>query len=100
MSLLVFLLACGVGALLGLVARPAGWFGKLAGGGGLLVAFVAALLIKSSTSLTVGDVVLVGSTYSGLFLACAAASGLLLAPWDWWDSGRAAVFPTGQEPQR
>ena len=78
MSLLVFLLACGVGALLGLVARPAGWFGKLAGVGGLLVAFVAALLIKSSTSLTVGDVVLVGSTYSGLFLACAAASGLLI----------------------
>jgi NADH:ubiquinone oxidoreductase subunit 2 (subunit N) len=78
MSLLVFLLACGAGAVLGLIARPAGSVGKLAAIGGLLVAFVAALLIRSGTNLTVGDMTLVGSAYSGLFLACAAGSGLLI----------------------
>ena len=78
MSLLIFLVACGAGALLGLAARPDGWFGKLVGIGCLLVAFVAALLIRSGTSLTVGDMALVGSAYSGLFLACATASGLLI----------------------
>jgi NADH:ubiquinone oxidoreductase subunit 2 (subunit N) len=45
---------------------------------GLLVALAAALLIGSNTNVTIGEVTLVGSEYAGLFLACAAGSGLLL----------------------
>jgi len=78
MSLLAFLLACGAGALLGLAARPFARVGRLVGIVSLLVAFVAALLIGPNTSVTIGNVTLSGSEYSGLFLACAAASGLLL----------------------
>ena len=78
MSLLVFLLACGLGAVLGLLARPFARVGRLIGIGGLLVAFAAALFIRSGTSLTVANVTMTGSQYAGLFLACSAASGLLL----------------------
>ena len=78
MSLVAFLLACGIGAALGLIARPPALVGRVAGVVGLLFAFVAALFIGPTTSLTIGDVTLAGSEYSGLFLACAAGSGLLL----------------------
>ncbi|MGD0247886.1 MAG: proton-conducting transporter membrane subunit [Candidatus Limnocylindrales bacterium] len=78
MSLAAFLLACGVGAVLGLIARPPAPVGRVAGVVGLLFAFVAALFIGPTTSLAIGDVTLAGSEYSGLFLACAAGSGLLL----------------------
>ena len=78
MSLLVFLLACGAGAGLSLTLKPNQPFGRLAGLAGLLVAFGAALLIGSDTSVTIGEVTLDGSDYSGLFLACIAGSGLLL----------------------
>jgi formate hydrogenlyase subunit 3/multisubunit Na+/H+ antiporter MnhD subunit len=78
MSLLFFLAACGAGAVAGLVARPAGRAGRIAGLAALSVAFVAALLVGPTTRVTIGDVTLAGSQYSGLFLACAAGSGLLL----------------------
>jgi len=78
MSLLVFLLACGLGAGLSLAVRPNQVLGRLAGFAGLLVAFAASLEIGSATSLTLGDVTLVGTSYSGLFLACALGSALLV----------------------
>ena len=78
MSLLIFLLACGTGAVLALAFKPYLWVGRLAGLAGLLIAIAAALLIGPNTSVTIGLVTLVGSDYSGLFLACAAGSGLLL----------------------
>jgi NADH:ubiquinone oxidoreductase subunit 2 (subunit N) len=78
MSLLVFLIACGAGAAIGLAARPALPIGRLVGLASLLVAFASALSIGPATSLTIGDVTLTGSEYSGFFLACAAGSGLLL----------------------
>jgi len=78
MSLLVFLVVCGSGAAVGLAVRPWRWLGRLVGLACLLGAFAAALTIGSATSLTIGDVTLTGSGYSGFFLACAAGSGLLL----------------------
>jgi formate hydrogenlyase subunit 3/multisubunit Na+/H+ antiporter MnhD subunit len=78
MSLFAFLLSCGIGATLGLIDRPPALAGRVAGVVGLLSAFVAALFIGPTTSLSVGDVTLAGTEYSGLFLACAAGSGLLL----------------------
>lgn len=77
MSLLAFVVACGVGATIGLAARPWPWIGKLTGPACLLLAFTAALLIGPTTRLSVGDVTLAGSDYAGLFLACAAGSGLV-----------------------
>ncbi len=79
MSLLVFIVACGIGALIGLAARPSRLIGRLAVLASLLVAFAAALLIGPTTSLMVGEVTLAGSEFSGFFLACAAGSGLLVA---------------------
>ena len=79
MSLIVFLFACGIGSVVALASRPHAWIGRLAGMAALLVALVAALLIGSNTNVTIGQVTLVGSEYSGLFLACAAGSGLLLS---------------------
>ena len=78
MSLLILLAACGVGAVAGLVPRPAGRAARIAGLAALSVAFVAALLVGPTTRASIGDVTLAGSQYSGLFLACAAGSGLLL----------------------
>jgi formate hydrogenlyase subunit 3/multisubunit Na+/H+ antiporter MnhD subunit len=78
MSLLFFLAACGAGAVAGLLARLAGRAGRIAGLAALSVAFVAALLVGPTTRATIGDVTLAGSQYSGLFLACAAGSSLLL----------------------
>ncbi|MGD0121886.1 MAG: proton-conducting transporter membrane subunit [Candidatus Limnocylindrales bacterium] len=78
MSLLVFLVICGIGAAVGLAARSSRWLGRLVGLVCLLLAFAAALTIGPTTSLTIGDVTLAGTSYSGFFLACAAGSGLLL----------------------
>jgi formate hydrogenlyase subunit 3/multisubunit Na+/H+ antiporter MnhD subunit len=78
MSLLAFIAACGIGAVTGLATRGAGWIGRAVGLAGLSVAFVAALLVGPTTRATIGEVTLAGSQYSGLFLACAAGSGLLL----------------------
>ncbi len=78
MSLLVFLVACGAGAVAALLARPSVWIVRSAGVGGLLVALAAAVFIGPATSVTVGDVTLAGGDYSGLFLACVAGSALLL----------------------
>ena len=78
MTLLVFIAVCGLGAVIGLAARPSGALVRLAGLACLAVAFVAALLIGPATRLAVGDVALGGSEYSGLFLACVAGSALLL----------------------
>ena len=78
MSLLAFFVACGIGATVGLAARPHAWIGRLTGLVCLLLAFAAALLIGPTTRLSVGDVTLAGSDYSGLFLACTAGSGLVL----------------------
>lgn len=78
MSLLAFLAVCGVGAMACLLARPFARIGRLAGLAGLLAAFVAALFIGPTTHLAVGDVILSGTAYAGLFLACAAGSGLVL----------------------
>ena len=79
MSLLIFLFACGAGGAAGLALKPYHLAGRLAGIAGLLVAFASALFIGSATSVTIGEVSLAGSEYSGLFLACAAGSGLLLS---------------------
>jgi NADH-quinone oxidoreductase subunit N len=78
MSLLVFLLACGVGSVVALASRPHWQIGRLAGLVGLLAALGAALFIGPNTSVTIGKVTLVGTEYAGFFLACAAGSGLLL----------------------
>lgn len=78
MSLLVFLGVCGIGAAVGLAARASRRLGRVVGPVFLLLAFAAALTIGPTTSLTVGDVTLAGTSYSGFFLACAAGSGLLL----------------------
>ena len=78
MSLIVFLFACGIGSVGALATRPHA-FGRLAGMAGLLVALAAALLIGPNSNVTIGEVTLVGSQYAGLFLACAAGSGLLLS---------------------
>jgi len=79
MSLLIFLVACGAGSALGLSLRPTRFGGRAIGIAGLLAAFVSALRIGAGTTLQIGDVTLAGSQYSGLFLACAAGSGLLLS---------------------
>ena len=89
MSLVAFIAVCGIGAVIGLAARDAREIGRLASVASLFVALVAALLVGPTTRATVGDVTLIGSQYSGLFLACAAGSGLLLCvvalAWDWPD---------------
>jgi formate hydrogenlyase subunit 3/multisubunit Na+/H+ antiporter MnhD subunit len=77
MSLGMFLVVCGTGAVLGLADRQSGRIGRWAGPIGLLAALAAALFIGSTTRVTIGDVDLVGSQYSGRFLACAAGSALL-----------------------
>ncbi len=77
MSLGMFLVVCGTGAVLGLADRQSGRIGRWAGPIGLLAALAAALFIGSTTRVTIGDVDLVGSQYSGQFLACAAGSALL-----------------------
>lgn len=79
MSLFIYLVACGTGALVGLFARPTGRGGRAVGPASLLIAFVAALFVGSTTAITIGDTGLRGSTYSGLFLAAAAGAGLLLS---------------------
>jgi NADH-quinone oxidoreductase subunit N len=79
MSLLAFLIACGAGSTLGIAGRAAGRAGNLAGLAGLVAAMLAALFIGSTTRLSVADVTLAGSEYSGRFLACAAGSGLVLS---------------------
>ena len=78
MSLLAFLVACGAGSLVGLALKPSGLLGKLACLAALGSAFVFALLIGAHTTLTIGEVVLKGSQYAGLFLAVATGSSLLL----------------------
>ena len=78
MSLLAYLAACGIGAVAALALRPVPPLARLAGLGGLGVAFVAALLVGPATRLTIGEVTLCGSEFSGFFLACAAGSALLL----------------------
>jgi NADH:ubiquinone oxidoreductase subunit 2 (subunit N) len=78
MSLLAYLAACGLGAVVGLAARPTPWLARLAGLGGLLAAFVAALLVGPATRLAIGEVTLNGSEFSGFFLACVAGSAFLL----------------------
>jgi NADH-quinone oxidoreductase subunit N len=78
MSLLAYLAACGLGAVVGLAARQTPWLARLAGLGGLLAAFVAALLVGPATRLAIGEVTLNGSEFSGFFLACAAGSAFLL----------------------
>ena len=93
MSLLAFLIACGIGAAVGLAARSSRWIGRLVGLAGLLAAFAAALTIDPTTSLAIGDVTLTGSRYSGFFLACAAGSGLLL-----YVVGLASGRPDGLAP--
>jgi NADH:ubiquinone oxidoreductase subunit 2 (subunit N) len=79
MSLLIYLVACGAGSALGLSLRPTQFAGRAAGIAGLLAAFVSALSIGAGTTLQIGDVALVGGQYAGLFLACAAGTGLLLS---------------------
>src|SRR5450759_850389 len=78
MSILVFLISCGFGAVAGLIARPSARGGRLISLAALCVAFLAALLIGPNTSLNLGDVTLEGGRYSGFFLACVAGSALLL----------------------
>lgn len=98
MSLLVYLIACGTGALLGLAVRPSSSAGRLVGPASLLVAFAAALFIGPTTEISIGDTGFRGSAYSGFFLACAAGSGLLLCAValasDWRDDFVPATLAT------
>ena len=78
MSILLFLLACALGSGLGMASRPSTRELRLIPLAALLAAFASALFIRSTTILDLGDVTLTGSQYSGIFLACAAGSALLL----------------------
>jgi formate hydrogenlyase subunit 3/multisubunit Na+/H+ antiporter MnhD subunit len=82
MSLLAFLSICAFGAVAGLAdessERPDGRAGTVVGLVCLLAAMVAALFVGSTTRLSIADITLAGSEYSGRFLACFAGSALAL----------------------
>src|ERR1035437_2044718 len=78
MSLVPFLVVCGVGAFLGMLALQFPQRPCLLGVGALAVAFLAALAIKPSDQLTVGHVQLATSWYAGLFLSSAVACCLMV----------------------
>jgi NADH:ubiquinone oxidoreductase subunit 2 (subunit N) len=78
MSLVPFLAVCAAGALLGLLTLPFPRVARFVAVATLAAAFVAALAMKPADQLTVGQVQLVASWYTGLFLSAAAASCLLL----------------------
>ena len=78
MSLVPFLIVCAAGAVLGLLTLPFPRLARLVGVAALAAAFVAALAIKPVDELTVGQVQLATSWYSGLFLSAAAASCLIV----------------------
>ena len=78
MSIVPFLVVCGVGAFLGMLAAPFPRLARLLGVGALALAFLAALTIKPTDQLTVGHVQLATSWYAGLFLSSAVACGLIV----------------------
>ncbi len=78
MSLVPFLIVCAVGSVLGLLALPFPRLARLVGVAALAAAFVTALAIKPVDQLTVGQVQLATSWYSGLFLSAATASCLIV----------------------
>ena len=78
MSLVPFLIVCAVGAVLGLLTLPFPRLARLVGVVALAGAFVAALAIKPVDELTIGQVQLATSWYSGLFLSAATASCLIV----------------------
>ena len=78
MSLVPFLIVCVAGAVLGLVTLPFPRLARLVGVAALAAAFLAALTIKPVDDLTVGQVQLATSWYSGLFLSAATASCLVV----------------------
>ena len=79
----------GVGLLILLGGR--GWLAKVALWGSILWS-----LVVWSIGEAFGGLLASGASWlsgaPGAVLVYLAASGLLLAPWDWWDSGRAAVI--------
>ena len=78
MSIVPFLVVCGVGAFLGMLAAPFPRLARLTGVGALALAFLAALTIKPTDQLTVGHVQLATSWYAGLFLSSAVACCLIV----------------------
>jgi NADH:ubiquinone oxidoreductase subunit 2 (subunit N) len=78
MSIVPFLVVCGVGAFLGMLAAPFPRLARLLGVGALALAFLAALTIKPTDQLTVGHVQLTTSWYAGLFLSSAVACCLIV----------------------
>jgi NADH:ubiquinone oxidoreductase subunit 2 (subunit N) len=78
MSILAFLSICAAGAVLGLVALPFRRWSRVVSLAGLTAAFVAAVLIGTTDTLTIGEVELRASWYVGLFLTAMTATCLLL----------------------
>jgi NADH:ubiquinone oxidoreductase subunit 2 (subunit N) len=76
MTLLVFIVVCGVGALLGLLALPFRRIARVVAIVSLAAAFVAALFIGPADSMTAGEVDLFASWYLGLFVTVAAIGAL------------------------
>jgi hypothetical protein len=78
MTPIVFPAVCAAGAALAWLTRPYPRLGPLVGLACLASALAAALLLGASSSATIGDVRLDGSTYAARFLAVATAAGLIL----------------------
>jgi NADH:ubiquinone oxidoreductase subunit 2 (subunit N) len=78
MTIVAFLFVCVAGMLVGLVALPYGRFSRIAGLASLAAALAAALLMDPGDSVSIGEVDLVGSWFSGFFLTTLTTSCLLL----------------------
>jgi len=78
MTLLVFILVCVAGMLLSLTVAQFERLARATGLAGLVVALVAALLLRPGDTATVGEVQLAGSWFAGFFLTTLTATSLLL----------------------
>jgi NADH:ubiquinone oxidoreductase subunit 2 (subunit N) len=99
MTIVAFLLVCLAGMLAGLVALPYGRLSRIAGLAGLSAALATALLMDPGDSVSIGEVDLVGSWFSGFFLTALTASCLLLCLTGLatgWSGGRA---PAARAPR-
>ena len=78
MTLIVFLLICIFGMLLGLLAQPFARLSRLVAVGSLAAALAAALLLNPNDTATLGEVQLATTWFVGFFLTALTASCLLL----------------------
>jgi NADH:ubiquinone oxidoreductase subunit 2 (subunit N) len=78
MSLIVFLLICIFGMLLGLLAQPFARFSRLVAIGSLVAALTAALLLNPNDTATLGEVQLATTWFVCFFLTALTASCLML----------------------